>query len=214
MFPFQYLVIPRCLETSFCEEIIKLGDEMELRTATTDGGPDSHMSHVRNSKVGWFNEENTHTPEDKKLMEEVYYNMDSILSNALEDNNLSHINIRERQPFQYTNYRKGQYYEWHRDSREDPYEVSEYTNLIRKLSMTVLLNDPQDYEGGNFQLETQWVNGPQESWDRIVTFDPWNYDIGQGTVILFWAHMYHRVMPVRKGIRKSLVCWYLGDPWI
>lgn len=213
MFPFQYVVLPNCLELDFCNQIIEFGDEKELRGATTDGGKDSAHAHVRNSDITWFDEASAQTPEDTELIKEVYGSMDDILSNVMDEHGLN-INIKERQPFQYTNYRKGQYYDWHRDSREKPYETTEFTGLIRKLSMTVLLNDPQEYEGGNFQLETQWVNGPQESWDRIVTFDPWQYDIGQGTVILFWAHMYHRVMPVMKGTRKSLVCWYLGEPWV
>ena len=210
----QYIVIPNALSTELCEKTIELGDNLELRYATTDGGEDSYTAHVRNSSVEWFIEDNFDNAKDKETMVEVYDAVDGCFNRALADWAMDDIQIVDRQPYQYTNYRKGQYYDWHRDSREEPYDTNEYTGLQRKFSLSVLLNPVDEYEGGNFEIETNWHHGPHENWNRVVTFDPNNYDIGQGTVIIFWSHLYHRVAPVKKGIRKSLVAWYLGPPFV
>ena len=73
---------------------------------------------------------------------------------------------------------------------------------VRKLSMTILLND--DYEGGDFQFATY-----AKEQCEVVTPE---YN-KQGTVIVFPSDMEHRVLPVTKGTRYSLVTWFLGPPF-
>jgi PKHD-type hydroxylase len=70
----------------------------------------------------------------------------------------------------------------------------------RKLSLTLLLND--DFEGGEFQ-----VNDGKE--EMAITV-PMN----KGRVVLFPSFMIHRVKPVTKGVRKSLVVWVLGPKFV
>ena len=56
---------------------------------------------------------------------------------------------------QFTKYKEGQFYGWHCDSYPKPYKDEKGKELegkIRKLSMTVSLNDPNEYEGGNFRI--------------------------------------------------------------
>ena len=67
-------------------------------------------------------------------------------------------------------------------------------NKTRKISMTCTLNS--DFEGG----ELEFVNG----YDLKAT---------QGTIIFFPSFMQHRVKPVTKGTRYSIVLWFLGTPW-
>jgi len=57
-------------------------------------------------------------------------------------------NITTSEKFQFTKYDKGQYYGWHTDSFETPNRDGEWKGLIRKVSVTVTLSDPKDYEGG------------------------------------------------------------------
>jgi PKHD-type hydroxylase len=68
----------------------------------------------------------------------------------------------------------------------------------RKLSLSMFLNDPSEYKGGKFQFnegtEKNAIDVPQV----------------KGRMILFPSFMIHRVTPVTKGIRKSLVAWVLG----
>lgn len=98
--------------------------------------------------------------------------------------------------FQYTVYRakSKQHYDWHQDSG------GPWSKFERKLSAVIILSDPKDYEGGEFQCV---MNGRV---DDPVTLKP-----PRGDVIFFPSWMPHRVTPVTKGVRKSLVCWVMGE---
>jgi PKHD-type hydroxylase len=73
----------------------------------------------------------------------------------------------------------------------------------RKLSIAMLLNTPgEDFEGGEFQ-----INGWREN-------KPINIDIRKGRIIAFPSFMIHRVCPVTKGVRKSLVIWVSGPKFV
>jgi PKHD-type hydroxylase len=82
--------------------------------------------------------------------------------------------------------------------------------------MGVILND--DFEGGEFQIvkydhlklemENEWKDYPSPE-SKIATVES-----SKGSVIVFPSDVYHRVKPVTKGIRYSLVAWFLGPPFI
>ena len=99
---------------------------------------------------------------------------------------------------QYTVYTEGHFFNWHVDARP-PIE-----GTIRKFSMSMFLNDPEDYEGGNFELE---LGGPKQ-YSEIKTFKG-----NTGDILFFHSECYHRVLPVTKGIRKALVGWFCGPTW-
>lgn len=90
---------------------------------------------------------------------------------------------------QYTEYfasKKG-HYDWHQD-------VGEATMANRKISITLLLSD--EHEGGELEIwNTGAVNLPKKA----------------GTVVVFPSYMLHRVAPVTKGTRRSVVMWVGGD---
>ena len=62
---------------------------------------------------------------------------------------------------QFTKYGVGQYYGWHCDSWEAPYKRDKLEDgtypqdhgKIRKLSVTISLNDPDEYDGGNLEFD-------------------------------------------------------------
>ena len=70
---------------------------------------------------------------------------------------------------------------------------------VRKLSMTVLLNE--NYKGGRFEFSHQ------ENGESIITQPEF---FKTGSVIVFPSFMEHRVTPVTHGARYSLVVWFLG----
>lgn len=93
------------------------------------------------------------------------------------------------QGLQFTRYQApGQHYEWHCDSG--------MMTGQRKLSLTVQLSEPDDYEGGD--LELCWGPKPMKA----------NRDRSMMTVFPSWT--LHRVTPVTKGTRYSLVAWVSG----
>ena len=65
---------------------------------------------------------------------------------------------------------------------------------MRKLSITIILSDSIEYDGGEFVFE--------KGGDEVFK--------NQGTVIVFPSFIRHRVNPVTKGIRYSLVNWFTG----
>lgn len=91
----------------------------------------------------------------------------------------------------YTEEQQG-HYDWHTDAAPTDNSVP------RKLSMAMLLSDPSEFEGGEFQVKT--CN------DEAQTLD-----CQRGRAWFFPSYTLHRVAPVTKGTRRSLVLW-VGGP--
>ena len=117
--------------------------------------------------------------------------------------------IRGAEDMQITRYKKGGFYCFHKDGKGDHLSVYDepdnkfFHGNVRKLSMTILLND--NYEGGEFQFATYdkekcEIDTPE--FNKI------------GSIVVFPSDMEHRVAPVTKGIRYSLVVWFLGPPFV
>jgi predicted 2-oxoglutarate/Fe(II)-dependent dioxygenase YbiX len=85
------------------------------------------------------------------------------------------------------------HYDWHIDAGQKG-------SAPRKLSMCLLLSDTDDFKGGNLELKT--VN------DQPITVEQ-----KQGRAFFFPSYTLHRVTPVTKGIRRSLVIWIGGPPF-
>ena len=135
---------------------------------------------------------------------------------ANRENFLYDIRNIDGESMQFTQYDVGEFYNWHNDAgisgqykpvsvgnhhegRAQDY-LNENLELVRKLSFVVQLSDPDDYEGGNFQLLGE---------DGKSYFAPRR----KGTVVVFDSRTQHRVLKVTKGIRKSLVGWVVGPRW-
>ena len=109
---------------------------------------------------------------------------------------------------QLTRYRKGGFYGFHSDGHGD--HLSAYKDpdrswldgYVRKLSMTIVLND--NFEGGAFEFAT--LTGDE---CFITPLSP-----KAGTVLVFPSYLDHRVVPVIKGVRYSLTTWFLGPPFV
>lgn len=94
---------------------------------------------------------------------------------------------------QYTEYYEGGgHYNWHTDI--GPGSINH-----RKISITIQLSDPNEYEGGDLEL---WSGGDFKTMPKQ-----------KGAAVLFPSFLLHRVTPVTKGVRKSLVLWVGGSPY-
>ena len=106
---------------------------------------------------------------------------------------------------QFTQYGKHDFYNWHVDGHTDSYGEGPHKGKIRKLSSILLLSEPgKDFEGGEFEIDFDSCGGKGK---KIVT------ELKKGTFIVFPSFVKHRVKPVTKGIRHSMVLWHLGFPW-
>ena len=70
---------------------------------------------------------------------------------------------------------------------------------IRKISMTCLLSDPSEFTGGDLLFSEMGEKKPLQ--------------LKQGQAIFFASFLRHKVAPVKKGIRRSLVMWFGGTPF-
>ena len=200
----SYWYFQSAVPERICDEIVRYGQEQEKMMARTGNqdAPDltdeeiKNIQRKRKSDVVWmsdrwiYSEIQPYIHEANSMAE---WNFDWDYSEAC----------------QFTEYKVGQFYDWHCDSYHEPYNFPDEPNRdkkIRKLSMTLSLTDPSNYEGGD--LEFDFRNTDEGSQPRICE------EIREkGSLVVFPSFVWHRVTPVTKGTRHSLVCWNLGHPF-
>lgn len=121
----------------------------------------------------------------------LYQRMSYLIAQANHDHFL--YNVDDFGPMQYTKYKKDGHYCWHWDV------FFGWQKNARKISVVVFLNEPEDYEGGEFEIVT---NG---NLDEIKKLKPL-----KGDALFFASWMPHRVLPVTSGERNTLVTWVTG----
>ena len=190
------------------EEIIKRSEQQIFKIANQkyhDG------SSFRNSNVTWIDESN----KDGALP---WPELTKQITQQVNNINNKHwgFDLSKCEPLQYSIYNEGDYYNWHNDQRESVYE----DGLARKLSFTVFLNE--DYDGGDFEIvklsaEKELPKLNVENVSATLLVNEGGMITGPqpsaGTMIVFPSYLWHRVEPVIKGPRKSLVGWFLGKPF-
>ena len=150
---------------------------------------------LSNATIGSHGEVNTSSRRTKihwiPKTDEVY---SMILTEILKANDLYYkFNLSgESEHIQYTVYygEEEGYYDWHIDSMH---------KHKRKLSGVVQLSDPSEYEGGELQIQNGGIHTVEKA---------------KGTFVIFPSWMTHRVTPVTKGVRKSLVIWVEGPQFV
>jgi len=143
------------------------------------------VKNYRNSKIGWI-------PQD----DEFSWLYDRIATYTREANDaIWHLDIVGMQEqAQYGVYEGSEtgHYDWHIDLGSDGLPAR------RKISVVVQLTDPEEYEGGELQIKIKKDN--TTVWKK------------RGGVCCFPSFYLHKVTPVTKGTRKSLVLWNSGPP--
>jgi len=161
--------------------IIEDASNIDFSRATTFGGD---TSEIRSSNIKWL-----HQSEPFNWLYERLMNMALEANAALWNFDLTSM----PESIQYTTYNseeKGRYGA-HQDVGSGP-------SSLRKLSITVQISDPNDYDGGDLQImqgDEYWQDMPR----------------GLGTAVLFPSYMMHKVTPVTRGTRRSLVLWVGGQ---
>ena len=150
-----------------------------------DGVVESKDKNKRSSKISWV-------PQNI-FPKELPQCIDSA-------NKLYNFSLHEFESLQYSRYEKGDHYDWHIDTHSKPY----HNGMIRKLSFTLCLND--EFEGGDFK-----ICQPHPITDKTIEK---TFKLKKGEMIVFPSNTWHKVDKITKGIRKSLVGWVVGKPFI
>ena len=127
-----------------------------------------------------------------KEMEPMYNQINNFIQKA----NLNHFgfdDIQITEQAQFTEYPEGGFYDWHMDTDVN----MQHEPPVRKISMTLLLSPENQFEGGDLEL---MASGKKAK-------------LKQGHAIIFASFLNHRVAPVTRGVRQSLVMWFGGEPF-
>jgi PKHD-type hydroxylase len=202
---FQSALTPR-----FCDELIKYGISQQEQLALTGGQTEKinkgkplddkdivDLKKKRDSNIAWLN--------DRWIYKEIqpFIHQANRLAGWNFDWDFS-------ESCQFTKYKLNQFYDWHCDSWETPYtnkDNKDTNGKIRKLSVTCSLSNPEDYEGGELEFDFRNMDPDKKSIRKCAEIKP------RGSIVVFPSHVWHRVKPVTKGTRYSLVIWNLGYPF-
>jgi len=192
-----YYYFEKVLSDEVCDMIMEIGkNKQEIKAGLRDKTIEKDLSKIRNSNIAWL---------DEKFI------YDCVHPFVHEANQKAGWNFKwdYSESCQFTKYDTNQFYEWHSDQNNIPFNHPEDKNFhgkIRKLSVTVSLSNPDEYEGGN--LEFDFRNNETGNNKKLCEeIRP------RGSIVVFPSFVFHRVTPVTKGIRYSLVMWNLGYPY-
>ena len=127
-----------------------------------------------------------------KEMEPMYNDINTFIQKT----NLNHFgfgDIQITEQAQFTEYPEGGFYDWHIDCDVN----MQHEPPVRKISMTLLLSPENQFKGGDLELMAP---------GKFVK-------LKQGHAIMFASFLNHRVNPVIRGVRQSLVMWFGGKPF-
>ena len=195
--------MPNALTETECDHNENEGKEA-LETHPIDGFHFGEDPSKRSSQISWL-----------------YDNYSKVILETLALDANDHagwvLNLHRPEAVQYKTYEEGEGYDWHTDGHQDryaakalvqtathPMPLNQTTNpllagLVRKVSLTVNLSHPEDYEGGTLELDFH---------NQTHVFA----DCPRGSAVAFPSFIHHRISPIIKGTRKSAVMWVNGPP--
>lgn len=182
-------VWPGNLPKQFVDNIVSVGKQLPVaKTGIGFNGENNQVDEIRKSEIRWIN---TYDDSNRFITDTVW--------NFVIDANRNHFgfHLDYMRDVQFTTYHgdreDGGKYDWHQDT----FWLNP-TQHHRKLSVTIQLSEPEEYSGGDFEIDPEFGILDQKEIKR------------RGTVIVFPSFLRHRVTPVTSGVRRSLVAWIEG----
>jgi PKHD-type hydroxylase len=171
-----------------CQMVIEAGrsePKLNAEVGNKEGGITGGKidTKTRTSHISWI---------PFKKMSDMYKDIEKIMKQT-NGNHFGFDGMTLTEYAQYTEYPEGGFYDWHVDN-----DVNfKHEPPVRKISMTCLLSPKSEFEGGDLELMKE---------GKIAK-------LKQGHAIFFASFIRHRVTPVIRGNRKSLVMWFGGTPF-
>ena len=208
VFTNDWSTFSQVIDKKTCERIINLGKDKWKEAEVAETVP-SLTEEER-----FTGRKEVYGIDPSARMSEIYWASEDWIYNLVwpymeEANKVAgwNLDISGAEDMQVTRYKIGGFITWHADGRSD--SLSAYDSPknpfmhgnVRKISMSLLLND--DYEGGEFEF-----SGLAKGECEITSIK----NLKAGDMLFFTSGMEHRVTPVTKGVRYSLVNWFVGPP--
>ena len=167
-----------------CKMVIEAGREEPRKTAEIGADEKQGVldTKTRTSYISWI---------PFKKMPEMYKQIEKTMLRT-NKNHFGFDGMKLTEYAQYTEYPEGGFYDWHIDNHVN----CQHEPPIRKISMTCLLSPENEFEGGDLEL----IKSGQ------------SVKLKQGQAVFFASFIQHRVAPVTRGVRRSLVMWFGGPP--
>ena len=171
-----------------CKMIIEAGraePKQDAYVGNKQGGIKGAVldTKTRTSHISWI---------PFKKMADMYKDIEQIMKTT-NGNHFGFDGMQITEMAQYTEYPEGGFYDWHVDNDVN----CQHEPPVRKISMTCLLSPENEFEGGDLELMSE---------GKVAK-------IKQGHIVFFASFIRHRVKPVIRGNRKSLVMWFGGTPF-
>ena len=168
-----------------CQMVIDAGRKQRPQKAQVGTGKPKGGTDTKKrvTTIGWI---------PFKEMPEMYNQINEFIQKA-NRNHFGFENIQITEQAQFTEYPEGGFYDWHMDTDVN----MTYEPPVRKISMTVLLSPEHQFEGGDLELTAPGKRAK----------------LKQGHAVVFASFLNHRVAPVTRGVRQSLVMWFGGEPF-
>jgi len=168
-----------------CNQIIELSKaQPTIESMVSDEGPsDGIDQRIRSSRHTWLHM----APDNKWIFAKIGYAIKYA-------NQMYKFEILGCSSLQVAEYPVGGHYDWHMD-------IGTSTNSKRKLSLSVQLSNPSEYNGGDLEFLREVPDEVKKKYRQ------------QGTAVIFPSFAAHRVSPVTKGTRWSIVAWIYGPPF-
>jgi PKHD-type hydroxylase len=210
-----YWYFKSALTSKFCDDVVEyalqhqedlavtgtIGSDRDLKKQPLKEKEIIDLKKKRNSNIVWLN--------DNWIYKEIHPYIHEANKKAGWNYNWDF-----SESCQFTKYKLNQYYDWHCDSWDKPYDKQEDKNSygkIRKLSVTCQLTDGSEYTGGELQFDCRNYDPHMRDEDKhVLTVKE---ILPKGSIVVFPSFVWHRVQPVTKGTRYSLVVWNLGYPF-
>jgi len=162
-----------------CDRILAIADRQEQRQGSLKR--DTINMSIRDSQVSFLD----NNAETAWIYERVFKTVDHL------NQQYWRFELAGSEPFQIATYTSDGHYKYHLDLGGQP------PMNRRKISLSVQLSGPEDYDGGEFET--------------LASHDPVVAPKTKGSFILFPSWVLHRVRPVTRGVRRSLVAWIVGN---
>lgn len=176
-----------------CDKIIHMGELLAFRQGGFQQGRvgehqpgGEEVPDARKTEIAWL------SPTDEN--DWVHHKLSHLIGRINHEK--FQVDLRVFDGFQFGKYSEGDHYNWHIDTINEPPQAS----LHRKLSVSLILSDPADYEGGELLLNRGGDHARPDSMKPM-----------KGDVVVFYSFVPHKVAPVTKGTRMTLVTWALGE---
>jgi PKHD-type hydroxylase len=158
---------------AYGDRMVQQKAEIAVKSANDD--------HIRITRIAWLERNPETTPLYERLQHVV----------AKLNSEIYRFDVTDLERIQYSVYdgAEGGHYGWHMD--HGPHNLKP-----RKISMSIQLTDPSQYEGCDLQFQVS---------DKIGVAPR-----QRGAIIAFPSFVLHRVTPITSGVRKALVVWATG----